>query len=244
MSGRIPYVESNLNPNGSLLSKSSGGTIDPTTLYCVNLSIQQTPAELELQENTVTKHDAWFMLGAPEVFHLGKTYIHLIGAKRCLDIGTFTGASALAWASALPDGEGSRVLTMDIDDLALKELGLPVLDKHPQQKRKIDFRLGLALEELDQLIAKGEAGTWDFAFIDADKMNYTEYYKRLMILLRPGGVILVDNALWSGRVLADPSGFDEETRGIHECNHYIHNDPASHSILLNIGDGAHVAVKK
>jgi len=116
--------------------------------------------------------------------------------------------------------------------------------KHPELKAKINFHLGPALEKLDQLIASGEAGTWDFAFIDADKENYTEYYRRVMALLRSGGVVLVDNAIWSERVTHDPASFSPETRAIDACNRHISNDPASHSVLLSIGDGVHVAIKK
>jgi len=182
------------------------------------------------------------MLGAPEVLHLGKTYIHLIGAKRCLDIGTYTGASALAWAGAIP--EDGEVLTFDVDHTALTEIGGPVFEKHPYLKAKIDFHLGPALDKLDELIIRGLTGTWDFAFIDADKENYPEYYRRVMQLLRPGGVVLVDNSLWGGRVAGDPAGFSAETKAIDECNRCIFDDPASLSILLNIGDGTHVAIKK
>jgi len=227
---------------GSQVSKSYGKRADPVIHYCTNLTVLQSPAEKELQERTLTMHKHAGMLGAPEVLHLGKTYIHLIGAKRCLDIGTFTGASALAWAGTVPDD--GEVLTFDVDHSALNEVGAPVFNKHPQLKAKISFHLGPALEKLDELISRGQTGTWDFAFIDADKENYSEYYRRAMALLRPGGVILVDNSLWSGRVAGDPAGFSVDTKAIDECNRCIFNDSASHSILLNLGDGTHVAIKK
>ena len=131
------------------------------------------------------------MLGAPEVLQFGKNFIHLIGAKRVLDIGTFTGASAFAWASALPS-EG-HVDSFDISHDALNSVGLPIIKKHPNIEKKIAFNLGPAVEKLDELIGKGETGKYDFAFIDADKDNYPQYYDQCMKLLRPGGVIFVDN---------------------------------------------------
>ncbi|KAK6054319.1 O-methyltransferase [Cooperia oncophora] len=94
------------------------------------------------------------------------------------------------------------------------------------------------------MIADGHSGTFDFAFIDADKENYPLYYDRVVKLLRKGGVLMIDNALWHARVTEDPSTFDSSTRGIHETNVMIHNDDRTHSALFNCGDGLHVAFKK
>ncbi|TKR81331.1 hypothetical protein L596_015214 [Steinernema carpocapsae] len=112
------------------------------------------------------------------------------------------------------------------------------MENHPEVSRKIDFIKAPALDTLNALLA-GEAGTYDFAFIDADKGNYTNYYQKSMELLRPGGVILVDNALWEGRVTTD----DQMTVAIRACNELIFTDPNSNSMLLNVGDGAHLAFK-
>uniref|UniRef100_A0AC35FFJ2 O-methyltransferase n=1 Tax=Panagrolaimus sp. PS1159 TaxID=55785 RepID=A0AC35FFJ2_9BILA len=224
------------------MSKSYEHPNDPIVGYCTKLTVKQTPTEKELEESTIKNHQHYGMLGAPEVLQFGKNFIHLIGAKRVLDIGTFTGASALAWATALPaDGE---VQSFDVDHSALKSIGLPIIKKHPELEKRITFNLGPAVEKLDELIGKGESGKYDLAFIDADKINYTNYYKKCMKLLRSGGVILVDNALWNNAVTKNPSTFDASTKAIDECNKYIFEDESSNSTLLTIGDGVHVAFKK
>ena len=204
--------------------------------------MKQTNVEQEIQKDTLAKTEDSIMLGAPEVLQFGKNFIQLIKAKRVLDIGTFTGASATAWAIALPaDG---HVLSFDVDHANLDLVGRPVLAKHPELQKKITFHKGPALEALDDLIAKGESGTWDFAFIDADKPNYPNYYDRAMKLLRSGGVIFVDNALWFRQVLDDPATSTESTKAIVECNRRIAEDSASNNALINTGDGLHVVFKK
>uniref|UniRef100_A0A914DMK9 O-methyltransferase n=1 Tax=Acrobeloides nanus TaxID=290746 RepID=A0A914DMK9_9BILA len=170
------------------------------------------------------------MLSAPEILQFGKNFIQFIGAKRVLDIGTFTGSSALAWALAVPsDGE---VISMDVQHETLNAIGKQIIDKRPEISKKIKFELRPATETLDNLIEKGEAGKFDFAFIDADKINYPIYYTKSMELLRPGGVIFVDNALWHGKVVTEPDG-DDDTRAIAKCNDLISNDPASTNVTVN-----------
>uniref|UniRef100_A0AC35G8A0 O-methyltransferase n=1 Tax=Panagrolaimus sp. PS1159 TaxID=55785 RepID=A0AC35G8A0_9BILA len=182
------------------------------------------------------------MLGAPEVLQFGKNFIRLIHAKRCLDVGTFTGASALAWALALPvDGE---VASFDVDHTALNAVGTPIFDKHTEIKQKIKFHLGPAIDALDKLIFDGESGKWDFAFIDADKQNYPKYYEKCMTLLRSGGVIFIDNALWSGKVATDPDNLTEMGKAIDATNKLIAADVQADNMLLNLGDGCHVVFKK
>uniref|UniRef100_A0A914RS58 Caffeoyl-CoA O-methyltransferase n=1 Tax=Parascaris equorum TaxID=6256 RepID=A0A914RS58_PAREQ len=96
--------------------------------------------------------------------------------------------------------------------------------------------------DIDSLIAAGESGKWDFAFIDADKINYPNYYEKCVQLLRPGGVILIDNALWGGSVIFEEK--DESAKAIDETNHKIANDTRVDNMLLNLGDGTHVVFKK
>jgi caffeoyl-CoA O-methyltransferase len=146
-------------------------------------------------------------------------------AKRVLEVGTFTGYSALMMASALP-GEG-KLVTLDRDPVAtavarryFAESGLG---------DRIQLLLGPALDTLASL-----SGPFDFAFLDADKENYPRYYERILELLRPGGILAVDNVLWSGKVL-DPR--DEETRAIHELNQRALRDPRVDSALLTVRDG-------
>ncbi len=108
---------------------------------------------------------------------------------------------------------------------------------------RIDLRLGPALETLDGLVADGEAETFDFAFIDADKTGYEAYYERILTLLRPGGLVSVDNVLWSGSVV-DATRQDEATRAIRAFNEKIHADPRVSLSLVPIGDGLTLARKK
>src|SRR5665213_322564 len=162
----------------------------------------------------------------------------LIGAKRYLEIGTFTGYSALAVALALP-ADGKLVcldVSKEFTDLACgywKEAGV---------ESKIDLYLGPALETLDTMIAAKEA-SFDFAFIDADKTNYDGYYERALKLLRPGGLIALDNMLWSGAV-ADPSNNDKDTVALRALNAKIHADTRVDMALATIGDGVMLARKR
>uniref|UniRef100_A0A0M3I4T3 O-methyltransferase n=1 Tax=Ascaris lumbricoides TaxID=6252 RepID=A0A0M3I4T3_ASCLU len=183
----------------------------------------------------------------------------LFDLHRTIIPGTFTGASALAWALAVPaDGE---VISMDISHENLKRYGKELIDSKPEISKKINFKLGPAVQTLglfvtrtllkpmnylditaDSLIAAGESGKWDFAFIDADKINYPNYYEKCVQLLRPGGIIVIDNALRCGRVIHENK--DDDTKAIDETNHTIASDTRVDNMLLNLGDGAHVVFKK
>ncbi|HVT24663.1 MAG TPA: class I SAM-dependent methyltransferase [Rhizomicrobium sp.] len=162
----------------------------------------------------------------------------LVGAVRCVEVGVFTGYSSLAVALALPDN--GRIVALDISkeftDLARgywEEAGM---------SRKIDLRIGPALGTLDAMIAKGE-GPFDMAFIDADKPNYDGYYERVLKLLRPGGLIVLDNMLWSGRV-ADPADQSEDTVAIRALNKKIHGDDRVDIAFVTVADGIMLARKK
>uniref|UniRef100_A0A0K0DXP0 O-methyltransferase n=1 Tax=Strongyloides stercoralis TaxID=6248 RepID=A0A0K0DXP0_STRER len=222
------------------VTKSYSSKANPIAKYCTNITVKQSQLEKEIMQNTINNHKQFIMLGAPEVLQVGKNFIRLINAKKCLDIGTFTGASAVAWATALPDD--GKVYSFDVSHEALNLIGKPLIDEEERISKKISFIKGQALDFLDQLITNGEAGTWDFAFIDADKPNYPNYYHRLMELLRPGGVILVDNALWSGTVV-DDKHCDEATNAIRNLNTIISEDNRCDNMLLNVGDGLHVVFK-
>ncbi len=165
--------------------------------------------------------------------------MHLINARRTIEIGVYTGYSALSVALALP--EDGRVIACDINDewtsvarRYWREAGV---------EQKIDLRLGPALATLDGLIANGHAGRFDFVFIDADKTNYANYYERALVLLRPGGLIGVDNVLWYGRVI-DPSIDDADTRAIRAFNEQIKNDDRVWLSMLPVRDGLTLACKK
>ncbi|KAI1730838.1 o-methyltransferase domain-containing protein [Ditylenchus destructor] len=229
----------------SIVSKSFQERRDEVIEYCTALTNKQTDAEKELLHATLSSpSQGWYpgMVGAPEVLQLGKNFIGLIGARRCLDIGTFTGSSALAWATALPND--GLVLSMDVDHTALNAIGLPILEKYPDTRNKISRDKSI---HATLFAFQGDtgwwSGKWDFAFIDADKGNYTNYYQKAMTLLRPGGVIIIDNALWRGSVCGDPEKFSDSAKAIDECNRFISSDPKSRSALLNLGDGTHLAFK-
>jgi predicted O-methyltransferase YrrM len=175
---------------------------------------------------------------SPEQGQFMALLIKVLGAKKTLEIGVFTGYSALAVALALPpDG---RVVACDVSE------EYTAIARRYWEKAgvadKIDLRIAPALETLDQLLADGEAGTFDFAFIDADKSRYDDYYERSLQLLRSGGLIAIDNVLWSGQV-ADPKVQDTRTQAIRALNQKIHQDVRVEISLLPIGDGLTLARK-
>ena len=175
----------------------------------------------------------------PEQGQLMAELVYLIAAKRTIEIGVFTGYSALWTAMALP--EDGRIIACDISEQWTsiarrywKEAGVD---------HKIDLRLGPALKTLDNLLASGQRGTFDFAFIDADKSNYENYYERALELLRPRGLILVDNVLWSGRII-DESDQEKDTRAIRAFNVKTGGDNRIWTTLLPFADGLTVICKK
>ena len=165
--------------------------------------------------------------------------VELIGAKRIVEVGTFTGYSSIAMALALPaDG---RLIACDVSDEFTR-----IAQRYWQEAGvadKIELRLGPAVATLDGILAAGEAGCFDMAFIDADKENYDAYYERCLQLLRPGGLILIDNVLWGGRP-ADVNEQDESTVAIRALNTKIHADERVTASLLSIGDGLTLARKR
>jgi caffeoyl-CoA O-methyltransferase len=162
----------------------------------------------------------------------------MLNARKALEIGVFTGYSSIAVALALPDD--GKLIACDVSETYTavarrywREAGV---------EHKIDLRLAPALDTLDRLIAKGESGTFDFAFIDADKKNYENYYERCLTLLRKGGVIAVDNVLWDGKV-ADFAVQDTDTKAIRAFNQKLHGDSRIALSMLPIGDGLTLACK-
>lgn len=165
--------------------------------------------------------------------------VELIDAKRIVEVGTFTGYSSLALALALPaDGQ---LIACDVSAEFTR-----VAQRYWQEAGvadKIELRLGPAVGTLDGMLAAGEAGCFDMAFIDADKENYDAYYERCLQLLRPGGLILIDNVLWGGRP-ADANVRDESTAAIRALNAKICADERVTASLLSIGDGLTLARKR
>lgn len=165
--------------------------------------------------------------------------IQLIGAKKVLEVGVFTGYSALTVASALPtDG---NLIACDVST-EWTSIGRKYWEE-AGVAGKIDLRIAPAVETLDSLLAAGEADAFDFAFIDADKSNYDAYYERCLQLVRPNGLIAIDNTLWYGKV-ADEAVQDEDTVALRNLNAKLHDDPRVSLSVLPIGDGLTLALKR
>ena len=165
--------------------------------------------------------------------------VELMGARKCIEVGVFTGYSALCVARAM--GPAGRLIACDID-----EDWTAVAKRYWREAgvaENIDLRLAPAAETLDSLIAAGESGTFDFAFIDADKPGYDGYYERCLTLLRAGGLIAIDNVLWQGRV-ADPAADDEDTLAIRALNLKLTDDARVSFSMVPIGDGLSLARKR
>lgn len=176
---------------------------------------------------------------APDQGNALALLVELIGARRAVEVGTFTGYSALRTALALPpDGE---LVCCDVSE-DWTSVGRPYWEEAGVTGR-IELRIAPAVETLDGLIAQGWTGTVDFMFIDADKPNYDAYYERALVLLRPGGLVAVDNVLWNGGV-TDDSDQSADTRAIRALNAKIHGDQRVTMALLPIGDGLTLARKR
>jgi caffeoyl-CoA O-methyltransferase len=175
---------------------------------------------------------------APEQGMLFQLLIRLTGARKTLEIGVFTGYSSLAVALALP--EDGKVIACDVSK-EWTDIGRRYWNE-AGVAHKIDLRLGPAVDTLDAMIADGREGEFDFAFIDADKQNYGAYFDRCLGLLRRGGLIAVDNVLWSGKV-ADPATDDHDAKVIHAFNKRLRNDPRVTSCMIPIADGVTLAMK-
>ena len=206
--------------------------------YLLATSLREPPLLKRLRAETSGMTHALMQI-SPEQGQFMALLIKLIDARRCLEVGTFTGYSSLAVALALPDG--GRILACDIDEdftaVARRywhEAGVA---------EKIDLHLAPALETLQAEIEAGAAGTYDFAFIDADKENYAGYFEACLTLLRRGGLMAVDNVLWSGKP-AQPDADDELTEAIRAFNAQLHVDERVDISLLPLGDGLTLARKR
>jgi predicted O-methyltransferase YrrM len=206
--------------------------------YMRRVTLREPAVLRRLREETAGYPNSNFQISAEQGQFMA-LLMHMIGARRTIEIGVYTGYSALSVALALP-AEG-RVIACDINEewtavgrRYWREAGV---------EQKIDLRLGPALATLDSLIANGQRSQFDFVFIDADKTNYANYYERALMLLRPGGLIGVDNVLWYGRVI-DPTFDDPDTRAIRAFNEQIKNDERVWLSMLPVRDGLTLACKK
>ena len=206
--------------------------------YILSVTLRESDIQRRLREETA-RDPMSIMQIAPEQGQFMALLVQSMRATRAIEIGVFTGYSALSVAGALPP-EG-RLIACDINEhwtnmarRYWKEAGV---------EHKIDLRLAPALDTLNALIAEGHQETFDFAFIDADKVNYDAYYERCLSLLRPGGLIAIDNVLWSGDV-ADPAAQDEQTTALRALNNKLHHDERVSISLLPLSDGLTLALKR
>jgi caffeoyl-CoA O-methyltransferase len=206
--------------------------------YLLSVSLRDTEVERDLRAETDALAQGMMQIAADQAQFM-TLLVRLCGARRALEIGTFTGYSSLAIARGLPaDG---RLIACDIS-----REWTAIAQRYWERAgvaHKIELRLAPALDTLQSLITAGEAGRFDFAFIDADKTGLTRYYEACLTLLRAGGLIAVDNVLWSGAV-ADPADQSESTRAIRAFNRRLHEDERVDISLLPIGDGLTLARKR
>ncbi len=205
--------------------------------YLCEVSLREHPLLAELREETARLPDAECQI-SPEQGQLMGLLVRLMDARRALEIGTFTGYSSLTVALALPpDG---KLVCCD-----MSEEWTSVARRYWEKAgvaRKVELRLGPAAKTLERMSGDGEKGSYDFAFVDADKTGYRGYYERCLELLRPGGLAIFDNMLWEGKV-ADSRARDRDTQAIRELNAFASRDPRVASSLLQVGDGVLLAMK-
>lgn len=206
--------------------------------YLLRVSLREHPVLAALRDRMVT-YPMGQMQIAPEQGQFMALLVKLLQVKRALELGVFTGYSALAVALALPlDGQLVACDVSEEHTAIARQFWEAAGVRH-----KIDLRIGPALETLDALIADGAANSFDFVFIDADKRNYDAYYEKSLVLVRAGGVLAIDNVLWYGRV-ADPTVTDQRTHQIRALNQKLGKDERIDLSLVPIGDGLTLAVKR
>jgi len=213
------------------MSRRSLTITDRLHAFILDATVREAPVLAELRAETRPMPMSGMQI-SPEQGQFAAFLIEALGVKRYLEIGTFTGYSALAAALAMP-AEGRLVCL----DRSAEWTG--VARRYWQKAGmadKIDLRLGDGQPSLDKLLAEGKADSFDMAFIDADKVNYDAYYERCLKLVRPGGIILLDNMLWGGDV-ADPAKTDEDTMALKALNRKIRDDGRVACSLVPIGDG-------
>jgi predicted O-methyltransferase YrrM len=207
--------------------------------YLAGHAVREHPVLAECRAETQALGGVAVMQIGPEQGGFMAMLARLIGAKRVLEIGVFTGYSALAVALALP--EDGRIIACDVSEEWTSRAKR--YWAKAGQAQKIELRLGPAVATLDALLAAGESGRFDLAFIDADKTSYDDYYERALKLLRPGGLILIDNVLWSGAV-ADPKEASPDTMSLRRLNTKIKADERVDMVLVPVGDGVMMARKR
>ncbi len=206
--------------------------------YLLDHSLREGDLMRKLREITA-QHEMSRMQISPEQGQFMALLVELLGADRIIEIGTFTGYSALCMAQAMP--EHGELVCCDISE-EWTDIARPFWREAGVEER-IRLHLAPALDTLDDLIEQGGSGRFDMAFIDADKANYLNYYERCLTLLRPGGLLLFDNTLWGGAV-ADPDKQDADTQALRKLNDRLHKDQRVSISLMPIGDGLTLARKR
>lgn len=205
--------------------------------YLLEVSLREPEVLKRLREETARLPNANMQI-APEQGQFMALLARLIGARRCLEVGVFTGYSALSLALALPPG--GTLVACDVSEEWTR-----IAQRYWSEAGvadRIDLRLGPAMETLDALIADGASGSFDMAFVDADKENYINYYERSVQLLRSGGLALIDNVLWDGRV-ADAQATEASTVALRAFNEHLRGDPRVTLSMLPVADGLTLALK-
>lgn len=206
--------------------------------YFQSISGREPEILRQLRQETAN-HPMGMMQIAPEQGQFMALLVKLFGAKKTLEVGVFTGYSTLAVALALP--EDGKIIACDVS-----EEYTAIARRYWEQagvSHKIDLIIAPAVDTLERLLVRGEGNTFDFAFIDADKSNYNNYYEQALELVRPGGLITIDNVLWGGQV-ADPQIQDNRTKAIRALNTKIVQDERVFCSLVPIGDGLTLALKQ
>ena len=206
--------------------------------YIIDNSLRETPLMRELRDVT-QRQELSRMQIAPEQGQFMALLVELLGARRIIEVGTFTGYSALCMAQAMPDD--GELVCCDVSE-AWTAIAIDFWQRAGVRQR-IDLRIAPALQTLDELLVAGGAGSFDMAFVDADKTNYLNYFERCLDLLRPGGLLMFDNTLWRGSV-ADPAIADEDTIALRALNRQLHADQRVSISLVPIGDGLTLARKR
>lgn len=206
--------------------------------YLMANGVREPEIMKRLRQETASVPGAGMQI-SPEQGQLMTLLTELVGARRAIEVGTFTGYSALATALALPSDGLLVACDINAETTAIGQ-------RYWQEARvadRIDLRIGPAADTLQAMVDAGESGTFDMAFIDADKTGYRTYYELCLTLLRSGGIVLVDNVLWGGKV-ADPDVMTEDTLAIRDLNRFVHADERVTAMIMPIGDGLTMARKR
>ena len=220
------------------MSRDTIGLTPSLLAYIRSVGVREDADLAALREETAN-HPLAAMQISPEQGHLMALLVRILGARKSLEIGVFTGYSSMVVAKAIaPHG---KVVALDVSD----EFTL-IARRHWAKAGvadRIDLRLGPAADSLKAMVATGESSTFDFAFIDADKASYDKYYEYALQLVRRGGLIAIDNVLWGGKVI-DATDQTADTIAIRAINQKIHGDPRVDATLIPISDGLTLALRR